>query len=148
MTTPMNDDEMLEVVAELMTADGPPPSALELAYAAYGWRTLDTDLAHLTEDVELEVVGFHRGAYARLLTYDSAHGAIEVGVADDEVELIAHPTPRRVLVERPDRPGAVGLAVEVALDELGRVRRSGLSGPIRFRVEWVGGTTTTPWLTM
>ena len=142
MTTPMNDDDMLGLLAESLTDDQPPAAALELAYASFGWRTLETDLARLIDDSQVEVVGFRQGAYSRLLTYDSALGTIEVGLADDAFEVMAVPAAEQIQVVRSSSTDPL------ELDADGRARGSGLPGPVRFEVRWPTGSVVTPWLTL
>ncbi len=142
MTEPMNDDDMLTLLGESLSDDQPPAEALELAYASFGWRTLEADLAQLIDDSQVEVVGFHHGAYSRLLTYDSALGTIEVGVGDDTFEVVAAPTPQRIMAHRPM------VSAEVDLDLNGRASGSGVTGPVRFEVEWETGSVVTPWMTL
>ncbi|MCP3913443.1 MAG: hypothetical protein GY713_21150 [Actinomycetia bacterium] len=138
----MNDDDMLILLGESLSNDQPPVEAVELAYASFGWRTLEADLAGLIDDIQVEVVGFRLGAYSRLLTYDSAFGTIEVGVEDDAFEVVAAPTPQRVVAHRPT------VSAEVDLDQSGRASSSGISGPVRFEVEWEAGSVVTPWITL
>ena len=114
MTEPMNHDDMLTLLGEALNEDQPPVEALELAYASFGWRTLEADLAQLIEDSQVEVVGFHQKAYSRLLTYDSALGTIEVGVDDDSFEVAANPAPHRVVAHH---AGQVALGLGIQLDD-------------------------------
>jgi hypothetical protein len=145
----MNDDEIIELLAEVVRHDGPPASALELAYGSFAWRTIDADLARLVDDREVEVVGFHHGAYSRLVTYDADQGTIEIGVADDAFEVGALPTPAQVVLHRaPTGAGAPLEPTEVPLDSQGRGRGQGVSGPVRFEVTWSTGSVVTPWLTL
>ena len=142
MTEPMNDDEMLTLLAEALGGDQAPSDALEVAYLAYGWRTLDADLAKLIDDSQVEVVGFHRGAYSRLLSYESTHGTIEVGLDDDAFEIVVAPRPERITLCQPTS------TTELTIDNEGRATGSGWSGPVRFEVTWTEGSVQTPWTTL
>ncbi len=142
MTVPMNDDEMLTLLGESLNHDQPPVEALELAYASFGWRTLEADLAQLIDDSQVEVIGFHHGAYSRLLTYESALGRIEVGVDDDTFEVVTTPAAQRIVAHRPMA------STTIDLDQTGRARSSGVGGPVRFEIEWETGSVVTPWMTL
>jgi len=146
MTAPMNNDEIFALLAECLADDRPPVEAQEAAYEAYRWRNIDAELAKLIEDSPIEVVGFRHGAYSRLLTYNSAQGTIEVGVADDTFEVVAIPTPVEVRAHR--RSGLLDVTIDVELDSGGRGRGSGVSGSVRFEVVWPTGPVLTPWITL
>lgn len=147
MTEPMNHDDMLTLLGEALNEDQPPVEALELAYASFGWRTLEADLAQLIEDSQVEVVGFHQKAYSRLLTYDSALGTIEVGVDDDSFEVAANPAPHRVVAHHAAAQ-ETAVSTEIDFDSHGRASGSGIRGSVRFEVEWESGSILTPWMTL
>ncbi len=142
MTSDMTDDDLLSHLAAVFADDQPPSDAMEAAYAAFGWRTLDADLAQLLDDSQAEVVLFRQGTYARRMTYDCAHGTIELGVDDHSYELVVRPSASSVVVHRPW--GSSPLMV----DEQGRAHADGEPGPIRFGIVWAGGTILTPWTTL
>ncbi|MGF1597004.1 MAG: hypothetical protein ACFCVK_08720 [Acidimicrobiales bacterium] len=143
MTSPMDDDTLLSLLGDSLADDRPSDDATEAAYAAFGWRTLDAELARLIDDHHVEVMAFSQTtAFSRVVTYETGHGSIEVAIGDDTVELVARPAPVGVTLRRPDD------RLALAVDDGGRASASGLSGPIRFEVTWSGGTTLTPWLTL
>lgn len=138
MTTPMDDDALLALVADAVAGDGPPPDAVEAAYAAFGWRTLEADLAQLFEP---EVVGFlHQPEpAARVVTFTTDHGVIEVAIDGGHVAVAASPPVEAVLLRRPD-----GTA-----EPLGSAEHLGTApGPVRLELTWPTGTALTPWFTL
>lgn len=142
MTEAMSDEEILAHLTDLFADDNPPADAMEAAYAAFGWRTLDADLAQLLEDSQVEVVMFRQGAHARLLTYECAYGAIELGVDEQAFELVVRPGAQSVMVHRPWGSS------RATLDADGRASGREAAGPIRFGVVWEGGSILTPWTTL
>lgn len=142
MTAPMNDDELLTLLAESLADDRPPADAIEAAYAAYGWRTLEADLAQLIEDSQVEVVGFRDAAYSRIVSYETDLGTIEVSIASDAVQVVIDPLPAELVLRR------TADSRELPVDDAGRASASGLSGPIRFEITWPEGSALTPWLTL
>lgn len=161
MTGPMNDEQLLGLVAASLDDDQPPAEVMEAAYAAFGWRTLDADLARLIDDSEPEVVGFQHGAVpSRVLAFETGYGVIEVAVAADGFEVVVRPAPVRVVLRRPD------LAIELPLpdpasDPPSATMRvpgpggtgsggtgSGGTGPARIEVTWTSGRAVTPWMTL
>ncbi len=142
----MDDDDLLAVLARSLPDARPPADAIAGAHAAFGWRTLDADLARLIDDHELEVVGFSDDTYARVLTYEAdagpTPGRLTVSVDGDRVRLDVSP-----------HPTAVGLRIgderrDLTISAEGRVAVGGLSGSVRFEVEWPDGSTRTPWMTL
>ncbi len=133
MTTPMDDDALLALVADAVAGDGPPPGAVEAAYAAFGWRTLEADLAQLFEP---EVVGFLHQPQpaARVVTFTTDHGVIEVAIDGGHLAVTASPPVDAVVLRRPD-----GTA-----EPIGRAE----PGPARLELTWSTGTALTPWFTL
>lgn len=142
MNPAMSDEELLAHLSAVLADDKPPSDAMEAAYAAFGWRTLDADLAQLIEDSQLEVVMFRQGSHARLLAYESEHGSIELGVDDHSVEITVLPAVGSVVLHRPWGPEGVDL------DANGRATVEVASGPLRIAVRWPRGETLTPWTTL
>ena len=98
MTTPMDDDHLLSLLAESLADTRPPADAVEAAYAAYGWRTLDADLARLIEDSQVEVAGFREAAFSRIVAYETDFGTIELSIDNDIVEARVTPPPETLLL--------------------------------------------------
>lgn len=143
MTPPMNDDELLSLLSDSQADDGPPSVAMEAAYAAFGWRTLEADLAELIEDSQVEVVGFHQGAaYGRLVTFETASGTVEVSMGQDTIEIVANPVPTAIVLRQ------LSESQELTVDEAGRASATGVGGSIRFEITWPEGSASTPWLTL
>lgn len=142
MTAPMNDDDLLTLLREALVGDTPPADAMEAAYAAHGWRTLDADLAKLIEDNQVEVVGFRDAAFSRIVSFETDAGTIEVAIDNDLVVANLTPVPAKLVLRRTTD------SRELAVDEAGRASASGVSGPIRFEITWADTTTLTPWLTL
>lgn len=133
MTAPMDDDALLALVADAVAGDGPPPDAVEAAYAAFGWRTLEADLAQLFEP---EVVGFLHQPHpaARVVTFTTDHGVIEVAIDGGHLAVTASPPASSVVLRRPD--GATAPLSAAA------------PGPVRLELTWPTGTALTPWFTL
>ena len=142
MTTPMNDDDLLTLLREALVGDEPPADAMEAAYAAHGWRTLDADLAQLIEDNQVEVVGFRDAAFSRIVAFETDAGSIEVSIDNDVVVATLTPSPTKLVLRRTTD------SRELAIDDAGRASVSAVSGPIRFEITWGDATTLTPWLTI
>lgn len=140
--TPMNDDQLLSLLADSVPDARPPADAVDAAYAAYGWRTLEADLAQLITDSHVEVVGFRDGGYSRVVTYETGLGTVTVSIAADEVVVDVTPAPTSLTLR------TTGDARDLAIDGDGRATLEGVSGSIRFELTWPGGTATTPWLTL
>ena len=142
MTSPMNDDDLLTLLREAMAGDTPPADAMEAAYAAHGWRTLDADLAQLIEDNQVEVVGFRDAAFSRIVAFETDTGSIEVSIDNDLVVATVRPTPTKLVLRQTTD------SRELAVDDAGHASVSGLAGPVRFEISWAERTTLTPWLTI
>lgn len=142
MTTPMNDDDLLTLLREALVGDEPPADAMEAAYAAHGWRTLDADLAQLIEDNQVEVVGFRDAAFSRIVSFETDAGTIEVSIDNDVVVADLTPRPTKLVLRRTTD------SRELPVDDAGQASVSGVSGPIRFEITWADTTTLTPWLTL
>lgn len=142
MSEAMPDEEILSHLREMFAGDVPPPDAVQAAYAAFGWRTLDADLAQLIEDSQVEVVMFRQGSHARLLAYECEQGVVELGIDDHAFELVVRPAPVAVVVHRPSGSSPL------ELDADGRTSATEAAGPIRFGIVWDSGSILTPWTTL
>lgn len=142
MTAPMNDDKLLSLLGESLADDRPPTDAIEAAYAAYGWRTLDADLAQLIEDSQVEVVGFRDAAYSRVVAYETDLGTIEVSIDNKHFRAEITPIPTKLVLRRTTD------SRELAVNDAGQASASGVSGPVRFEIFWEQGSALTPWLTL
>ena len=109
-----SDDELLTALRTAVRArEAVPAGWIEMARAAYAWRTIDAELAELTRDsaaglgasapVRSEAAGI------RSLTFSSAHLTIEVEVTDEALFGQILP-PREGTVEVQTRTGPAGTA--------------------------------------
>lgn len=134
-------DDHLELLlrAAVEELDPVPPDVIAAGESAFGWRTIDAELAELTFDSFTQSAAVRAGAGGpRLLSWRRGDLEIELQVAggDRGVRLIG-----QVLVEPSGvpptsielcRPGEV---VELALDEWGRFECADLaSGLVRLRL--------------
>jgi hypothetical protein len=147
----MNDDELqarLRAVVERL--DPVPGPVHDGARAAFGWRTLEADLAELMRDSADERVeaGVRSGGGPRQLSFESPALGIELEIVATgprvrrvEGQLLP-PTAATVTVERPDGEPAVS----VVADELGRFVLDGLrAGAVRLHVLLTGAQIAVPW---
>jgi hypothetical protein len=91
-----NDDLGAALHSMLAAVDPVPEAALQAAFAAIGWRDLDSALAQLTADTAAERELIHlRGQPPRLLTFRSGETTIdlEVSTDDDGVRLLGQLDP-------------------------------------------------------
>ncbi len=143
MTAPMNDDKLLALLGDSLADNQPPSDAIDAAYAAFGWRTLEADLAHLIEDSQVEVVGFREAAFGRVMAYETERGSLEVSLDNDRFQITVAPRPTTVVLRQP--LVSRGLMV----DETGKALGSGIAGSVRFEITWPDGSAAiTPWLTL
>lgn len=145
------DDEQLmgALRAALTGADVVPESVTEAARAAFGWRTIDADLAALSYDSFLEdkeLAGVRSSSEgARMLTFDSADLTVEISV--ERGRIIGQLVPPQAGVVEVRHPGN---SVTVHADEFGRFACDGVPrGP--FSLRCVTSTATpivTDWIVL
>ena len=145
------DPDDADLLSELRLAvdaiDPVPPRLLETARAAFVWRTVDEDLAHLQFDSlagsEVLVRSDHPGGVH--LSFATAAASIEVDVADDTIlgQVV------------PAGAGGVtlllgsGRRVEASCDELGQFSFADRpSGPVRLVAHQPHGDVVTEWFTV
>jgi hypothetical protein len=124
----VNDDDLGAALHSLLAAVDPvPEAAMQAAYAAIGWRDLDSQLARLTSDTagERELVHL-RGQPPRLLTFRSGSTTIdlEISAQDGTVRLLGQldpPVAATVAVQ-----SAAGQETAVVADAHGRFSADGL----------------------
>ena len=104
-------------------------------------------MARLVDDVRLEVVGFDHVSpgSARTLAYESSVGAIEIGIDNDQMDIVLRPSAAKVVVVTPSERWEPFIDGE---PNLGTVRLGGLSGPVRVEISWSEKTVATPWVTV
>lgn len=145
------DDRLVEVIrAALHELDGPPPEIVALAKQSLTWRTIDAELAELTYDsaVDGDLVGVRGTGTARALTFEVGAVVIDLEVSDRDTarDVLGQVAPANDVTLSLVRPTGT---VDVALDDLGRFRLTGLpSGPARFVLVGPSGTVGTDWITL
>jgi hypothetical protein len=131
--------------------DPVPEAVFAAARAAWGWRTIDADLAALTFDsamAERELAGVRGTAQPRLLTFSAGHLTVEVEVHEQRqgrrlVGQVVPPAAGRLEVRHP------GGQVDAAVDDLGRFVADGVpAGPVSLRCHTAGGIVDTDWTGM
>jgi len=158
------DEELLARLRALFAQIDPiDPVLLEHARFAFGWRTLDAELAELSYDslADREVMAAVRdggmaGSGPRLLGFDTdvtgdtdSALTVEVEVSSERgsaclVGQLMPPAPATVCVLSSVRSHP---AATVTADELGRFRVEPVpSGPVRLRVQVRGRTVDTSWV--
>lgn len=140
------EDRLRAVVGRM---DPVPELVDEAARAAFGWRTIDADLAELLHDSadELAEAGVRGPGGARQLSFESPALGIELEVVSTgprsrrvEGQLLP-PSAATVKVERPGEE-----SVSVQADELGRFVLDGLrAGAVRLHVLLRGAQIAVPW---
>jgi hypothetical protein len=141
----------LETRLRLVVAQVDPVPALvdEAARAAFGWRTIDEDLAELLRDSADEVLeaGVRGGSGPRQLSFESPRVGIELEVVSTgprERRLEGQLLPPGSAMVTVERPGAD--AVSVQTDDLGRFVIDGLrAGAMRLHVLLRGAQIAVPW---
>jgi len=138
----MDDDQLLTLIADSLVGTPAPNDVVEGAYAAFGWRNLDTQLARLIEDEQLEVAGFSTVTFARTLTYEIATGTVALSIDGDIVAVDSEAPIDRMALHQPNS------VAELRLDDTGRILLTEMSGPVCLEIRSGGVTTRTPWVTV
>ncbi len=144
-TAPRDDDRLLEDLrAALLQAGEPTPTMTAAAEAAFSWRTIDAELAVLSEDSAAADPARVRSAPAgpRTLEFQGAHLSVEF--EETETGLVGQlvpPTPGQITLLGPG--GELGQA---SADELGCFILDHPSGDlVRVRCETPSGALITEW---
>jgi hypothetical protein len=155
----LDDEQLLAALREVLdTADPPPPWCAELAKASFALRTIDAELATLSEDSGLAGAPLTRGAGVRtvsaprLAVFDADGLSVEIEVSPAAragwwqlVGQLMPPATAMVGVRRPpdDR-------TQVTADGLGRFMIDELpAGPLSLAIEVEGRqTVVTEWITI
>lgn len=147
MTTPPDDDDELvaELRAALARAGAPSEQMTAAAEAAYSWRTIDAELAALTEDsfADGAVLAHSASAPVRTLVFVGSRLSVEITVSDDRLAgQLAPAMAGTVIVSSP--AGELGRA---AIDDDGHfsLPRPG-HGPLRLQVSTGSGELMTEWV--
>lgn len=88
MTAPEDDDRLLAELGDAVRAGQEVPERFRAAArAAYGWRTVDAELAELTEDTSAPLAGARAGAPApRTLRFRTGGLTVEVELTADALQ--------------------------------------------------------------
>ncbi|MGB8380039.1 MAG: hypothetical protein WCG47_02115 [Dermatophilaceae bacterium] len=143
-----DDDVLLEELRSVVMPPPVPQRVLEAAYAAFGWRTIDAELASLTFDSATEdsLLAGTRAHHAqlRVMTFTSSTLTIEIEVTEDALLGQIVP-PNAGLVAVLDRSGETDM---VQADTLGCFTVTPIpTQPFRLRVEGLTPTST-GWITL
>jgi hypothetical protein len=161
--TPTDEELLARLRALLAEVDPVTPLLLEQARLAFGWRTLDAELAELSYDslADREMMAAVRdgglpGAGPRLLGFDTDVTGEAASALTVEVEVtVDRGVPCLIGQLMPAAPATVSLlssarpghAVEVSADELGRFRVELVpAGPVRLRLRVGDRTVDTSWI--
>ena len=144
-TAPRDDDRLLEELrAALRQAGTPTPTMAAAAAAAYSWRTIDAELAVLSEDSAAAVPAPVRGAPVgpRTLEFQGAHLSVEIEEAETGlVGQLVPPTPGQITLLGPG--GELGQA---SADELGCFTLDAPAGDlVRVHCETPSGALVAEW---
>jgi hypothetical protein len=119
MSEPTTDPMFATLRNVIDRADPVPQAVVEAARAAYGWRTIDAELAELTADSAMATAGVRSTSGPRLLTFEGA--GVEVEVEVTQTGSTRHVSgqlvpigPARIIVR------GSGGTHETAADDLGR----------------------------
>ncbi|HZG93541.1 MAG TPA: hypothetical protein VEZ46_02410 [Mycobacteriales bacterium] len=147
---PHDDEQLLsELRSALVDHDPVPDDVVAAARDAFGWRTLDADLAALSYDSlldERELAGVRSaGDAARLLTFESPVLTVEVEVGSGRIiGQLVPPQPGEVEVRH------VGGSTTVPADAVGRFVANGVpAGPVSLRCRTTDATAVvTDWIVL
>lgn len=147
MTTPPDDDEQLvaDLAAAVEHAGAPSEQMVAAAEAAYSWRTIDAELAALTEDsfADGAVLAHSAAAPVRTLVFLGSQLSMEISVSDDQLAgQLAPAMAGTVTVSAP--AGDLGQAT---IDDDGHFALPRPDhGPLRLRVSTGSGALITEWV--
>ncbi len=145
MQGPADDDALLdELRAALQQAGTPTPLMTAAGEAAFSWRSIDAELAVLTEESAAAESAVVRGGSAspRTLEFQGTHLSVEIEEAEAGlVGQLVPPTPGQITLLGPT--GELGQATA---DELGCFTLDHPSGElVRVRCETPSGALITEW---
>ena len=143
------DIRLLAALGEMFDEIDPvPPNVLNAGYAAFTWRTIDAELAALTDDSLLDA-GAVRGADTRLLTFEapSVNVVVEVTEIGERRKLVGQLIPACSDTLRIEHPAG---STTVAVDAQGLFSADSVpAGPARVALSTPGGgAVVTSWVTV
>ena len=142
---PWDDDRLMaELRAALQQAGAPTPSMTAAGEAAFSWRSVDVELAVLSEESSAAEPVLVRGSPAAPRTREFRGGHLSVEFEETETGLVGQlvpPTAGQITLLGPD--GELGRA---SADELGCFTLGHPSGDlVRVRCETPDGVLVTEW---
>jgi len=155
----LDDEQLLAALREVLGASDPPPSwCVELAKDSFALRTIDAELAALTEDSALEgaaltrSAGVRAGSAPRFAVFDADSLSVEIEVTPGSragswqlVGRLTPPAAATVGVRQPPHDQS-----RVAADDLGRFMIDQVpAGPLSLAIEVEGRQpVVTEWITV
>jgi hypothetical protein len=145
-TAPWDDDEWLlgELRAAVQQAGTPTPGMTAAAEAAFSWRTVDAELAVLSEEAAAAESALVRGdpAAPRILEFRTAQLSVELEQTDGGlVGQLVPPTPGLITLV-----GRAGELDRTDADELGCFTLQHSPGDlVRVRCDTASGAVVTEW---
>lgn len=138
------EEELRQIIAR---GDAVPPPLLQAALDAYGWRTVDAELAGLVFDSLAAAGAPVRGPHPdRLLSFEADGLTIDLEITGTgPVRAVTGQIvpPQRAAIEVRQADGVTALET----DELGRFRSEALGpGPFSLRCRTDGRQVTTDWM--
>jgi len=148
----LSDDDLLALLGRAVAEDAAVPERRRAAArAAFGWRSVDAELAALLHDSALEEGAAVRssGAGPRTLSFEDDGTTLELehDGAGAGGELLGEVVGVPGAVVRLERADAEPVAVRADASGFFRVEGVG-TGPVRVVVELDGRALTTPWVTL
>jgi hypothetical protein len=155
----LDDEQLLAALREVLGASDPPPAwCVELAKGSFALRTIDAELATLSEDsglaglVRTRAAGTRSGSAPRLAIFDAGGLSVEIEVSPGSragswqlVGQLTPPAAATIGVRRPPDDHA-----SVTADGLGRFMIDQLpAGPLSLAIEVEGKQpVVTEWITV
>jgi hypothetical protein len=143
----MDDDDLMQLVARAVAADGPPEHLLDAARSSLSWASIDEELMALVEDSASQELALVRDATAeRMLVFESADGIVDVSVVGHDPATIGGrlDEPAIVHIERPS-----GVSTTVADTPTDHFTATDLApGSVRIVLDRDAGTTRSEWFTI
>lgn len=129
--TPSDDAKVISLLHQALDqADPVPTDVIDYAKAAFTWRTIDAEFAHLAYDSSVENIpnGVRSTATARMLSFETGERLIDVEYNATSCRLMGQIEPARVM---PVELHLSGTVITTDTDDLGRFLFEGvLPGPI------------------
>lgn len=148
--TPSDDAKVISLLHQALDqADPVPADVIDYAKAAFTWRAIDAELAHLAYDSSIEAIpnGVRSTATARMLSFETGERLIDVEYNAITCRLMGQIEPARVM---PVELHLSGTVITTETDDLGRFLFEGvLPGPVAlvFRLS-TADVVKTEWIVL